>query len=89
MKGAYAHGSFPPIYQVPGYGIPDFNNNHIEVGRTYKVMSDQGNILERQVMGIDQPYKGRLQLLRINEQDTTHVTIDAFVKVMRGRGIPD
>ena len=79
----------PPIYKVPGYGIPDFTANHIEVGQTYRVISDKGNTLQRQVMGIDQPYKGRLLLLRINEGDTTHVTMDAFVKVMRGRGIPD
>ncbi|MNW51984.1 hypothetical protein D3C74_294840 [compost metagenome] len=75
------------MYKVPGYGIDGFTADNIEVGKTYRVISDGGNVLERQVMGINEPYKGRLQLLRVNEQDTIHVTIDAFVKVMRGRGI--
>jgi len=81
------HATLPPIYKLPGYGIDGFTADQIEVGKIYKVISNEGNVLERQVMGIDEPYKGRLQLLRINEQDTTHVTTDAFVKVMRGRGI--
>lgn len=83
------HATLPPIYKVEGYGIDGFTADHIEVGKVYQVISDKGNVLERQVMGIDHPYKGRLQLLRINEQEATHVTIDAFVKVVRGRGISD
>lgn len=89
MQGAYAHGSLPPLYNVKGYGIDGFTADSIEIGKTYKLISSEGNILERQVTGIDKPYKGRLQLLRINEQDTTHVTTDAFIKVMRGRGIQE
>ncbi|MDQ0091639.1 hypothetical protein J2T12_005079 [Paenibacillus anaericanus] len=61
------HTTLPPIYKVPGYGITGFTSDDIQVGETYRLISNKGNVLERQVMGIDQPYKGRLQLLRINE----------------------
>ncbi|MNW44649.1 hypothetical protein D3C74_218870 [compost metagenome] len=78
------HGTMPNMYKVEGYGIDEFTTDHIEVGKTYRLMSDEGNMLERQVMGISDPH---MQLFRVKEQDTIHVTIDAFVKVMRGRGI--
>ncbi|MNW46846.1 hypothetical protein D3C74_241590 [compost metagenome] len=81
------HVTMPNMYKVPGYGIDGFTADQIVVGKTYRLISDGGNALERQVMGINEPYKGRLQLLRIKEQDTIHVTTDAFVKVMRGRGV--
>lgn len=88
MQGAYAHGSFPPIYKVKGYGIDGFNADSIEIGKVYRVYNPQG-ALDHQVISINQPNKGDLKLLRINTGDTVDVTIDIFVKVMRGRGIPD
>lgn len=83
------HVTMPNPYKVQGCGISDFNEDSIQVGKVYRVISDRGNVLERQVTGINQPYKGRVQLLRLNEQDTIHVSIDVFIKVMRGRGIQD
>ncbi|MNW43542.1 hypothetical protein D3C74_207430 [compost metagenome] len=83
------HVTMPNIYHVEGYGIDGFTKDHIEIGKTYKVISGQGNVLVHQVTGIDKPSKGMMQILRLNEGDTKDVTIDAFVKVMRGRGIPD
>lgn len=81
------HATLPPIYKVQGYGITGFTSDDIQVGETYQLISDGGNILSRKVLGTDQPYKGSLHIERINEQDTKEVTTDAFVKVMRGRGI--
>ncbi len=87
MQGAYAHGTFPPLYNVKGYGIDGFTSHNIEIGKVYRVYNPQGT-LQHQVISMNQPKKGDLKLLRINTGDTVDVTIDIFVKVMRGRGIP-